>query len=214
MSKRTKMLLRENNAWEKKMLSQENQQVMTDIVVYIRSSAISEYEQEVARRDIMAMLAEGQVNGRTAAEVIGCDMQGFCDEVINALPPRSAKEQVLDVLREGLLAAAVLAVFWTGSGLVEMIAYGNWPYMAVTVGDVLSQVFIFFTAFFIFRSISRHAFDNNLKGLFLLVFIVLALSLLASLYLTHILFHIHILLLVVLMVLCYIGYKLLDARVD
>ena len=39
MSKRTKELLRENNAWEKENLSAENQHLMTNIVTYIRSAA-------------------------------------------------------------------------------------------------------------------------------------------------------------------------------
>ena len=59
MSKRTKELLRDNNAWEKENLSTENQHLMTNIVTYIRSAAISEYEQELVRRDVMAMLAAG-----------------------------------------------------------------------------------------------------------------------------------------------------------
>lgn len=101
MSKRTKELLRENNAWEKENLSAENQHLMTNIVTYIRSAAISEYEQELVRRDVMAMLAAGEREGRSAEEVIGDDAQAFCNEVIAALPPRPAGERALDALRQG-----------------------------------------------------------------------------------------------------------------
>lgn len=106
MSKRTKELLRDNNAWEKENLSAENQQLMTNIVTYIRSAAISEYEQELVRRDVMAMLAAGEREGRSAEEVIGDDAQAFCDEVIAALPPRPAGVQ-----RGGCDRRAALAVF-------------------------------------------------------------------------------------------------------
>ena len=64
--------------------------MMTEIVAYIRSANISEREQEMIIRDIMAMLAAGEREGRSAEEVIGDDAQAFCDEVIAALPPRPA----------------------------------------------------------------------------------------------------------------------------
>ena len=93
MSKRTKELLRENNAWEKKMLSKENQDVMTDIVVYLRSAPISEYEQELVRRDIAMMLAEGQVDGRSA-EAAGNSGRGAPDRA-RGLVVRDLRRQFL-----------------------------------------------------------------------------------------------------------------------
>ena len=214
MSKRTKELLRENNAWEKENLSAENQHLMTNIVTYIRSAAISEYEQELVRRDVMAMLAAGEREGRSAEEVIGDDAQAFCDEVIAALPPRPAGERALDALRTGLLAFVVLAVCWLGAGVVEMIPSDSWPYFPITVGDVISQVLIFVTAFIIFRGISRHTFDDKLGKLFVLIFGVLAASILASIFLTQFLCNVHILVFAVLLAVCFVGYKFLDARVD
>lgn len=88
MSKRTKELLRENNAWEKEKSFSGESALMTNIVVYIRSANLSEYEQELVRRDVMAMLAAGEREGRSAENVLGDDAQTFCDEVIAALPPR------------------------------------------------------------------------------------------------------------------------------
>ena len=214
MSKRTKELLRENNAWEKENLSAENQHLMTNIVTYIRSAAISEYEQELVRRDITHMLLDAQAEGRSAEEVIGDDAQAFCDEVIAALPPRPAGERALDALRTGLLAFVVLAVCWLGAGVVEMIPSGSWPYFPITVGDVISQALIFVTAFIIFRGISHHTFDDKLGKLFVLIFGVLAASILASIFLTQFLCNVHILVFATVLVICFILYKLIDARVD
>lgn len=214
MSKRTKELLRENNAWEKENLSAENQHLMTNIVTYIRSAAISEYEQELVRRDVMAMLAAGEREGRSAEEVIGDDAQAFCDEVIAALPPRPAGERALDALRTGLLAFVVLALCWSVFSAVDAIAEQHWPYFSLTVGDVISQALIFVTAFIIFRGISHHTFDDKLGKLFVLIFGVLAASILASIFLTQFLCNVHILVFAVLLAVCFIGYKFLDARVD
>lgn len=187
---------------------------MTEIVAYIRSANISEREQEMIIRDIMAMLAAGEREGRSADEVIGDDAQAFCDEVIAALPPRPAGERALDALRTGLLAFVVLAVCWLVFSAVDAIAEQHWPYFPLTVGDVISQALIFLTAFLIFRSISRHAFDDKMGKLFFLVFAALAISILSSIFLTQFLCNVHILVFAVLLAVCFIGYKFLDARVD
>ena len=214
MSKRTKELLRENNAWEKENLSAENQHLMTNIVTYIRSAAISEYEQELVRRDVMAMLAAGEREGRSAEDVIGDDAQAFCDEVIAALPPRSSGERALGNVRDGLLAFVVLGVIWLVSGAIDMAGHRAWPYLPLTLGDVIGQVLILAAAFYIFHSISRHAFDDKLGRLFVLVFVVLAASLLASIYLTTFLCNVHIAIVAGALIVFFAAYKVLDARVD
>lgn len=213
MSKRTKELLRANNALDAQ-LNKDNQQMMTNIVVYIRSANISEYEQELVRRDITHMLLDAQAEGRTAEEVIGDDAQAFCDEVIAALPPRPAGERALDALRTGLLAFVVLAVCWLVFSAVDAIIEQHWPYFPITVGDVISQALIFVTAFIIFRGISRHTFDDKLGKLFVLIFGVLAASILASIFLTQFLCNVHIFIIAAVLAICFILYKLIDARVD
>lgn len=213
MSKRTKELLRANNALDAQ-LNKDNQQMMTNIVVYIRSANISEYEQELVRRYVMAMLAAGEREGRSAEEVIGDDAQAFCNEVIAALPPRPAGERALDALRTGLLAFVVLALCWSVFSAVDAIAEQHWPYFSLTVGDVISQALIFVTAFIIFRGISHHTFDDKLGKLFVLIFGVLAASILASIFLTQFLCNVHILVFATVLVICFILYKLIDARVD
>lgn len=213
MSKRTKELLRANNALDAQ-LNKDNQQMMTNIVVYIRSANISEYEQELVRRDITHMLLDAQAEGRTAAEVLGEDAQAFCEAVIAALPPRSSGERALGNVRDGLLAFVVLAVCWLVFSAVDAIAEQHWPYFPLTVGDVISQALIFVTAFIIFRGISHHTFDDKLGKLFVLIFGVLAASILASIFLTQFLCNVHILVFAAVLVICFILYKFLDARVD
>ena len=187
---------------------------MTEIVAYIRSANISEREQEMIIRDIMAMLAAGEREGRSAEEIIGDDPHAFCDEVIAALPPRPAGERALDALRTGLLAFVVLAVCWLVFSAVDAIIEQHWPYFPITVGDVISQALIFVTAFIIFRGISRHTFDDKLGKLFLLIFCVLAASILASIFLTQFLCNVHIFIIAAVLAICFILYKLIDARVD
>lgn len=59
MRKKTKILLTENNRAEE-ALSPEGRALLTDIVVYLRSSRASTWEQEVVRRDITQMLLDAE----------------------------------------------------------------------------------------------------------------------------------------------------------
>ena len=108
----------------------------------------------------------------------------------------------------------VLAVCWLVFSAVDAIAEQHWPYFPLTVGDVISRALIFVTAFIIFRGISHHTFDDKLGKLFVLIFGVLAASILASIFLTQFLCNVHILVFATVLVICFIGYKFLDARVD
>lgn len=92
MSRRRKQLLAGNNRMEKK-LTEESCAVLTDIVVYLRGSDISCYEQEKVRRDITQMLIDGEHRGDDAGSVIGEDYQTFCDSVIAEIPKRTLREK-------------------------------------------------------------------------------------------------------------------------
>ncbi len=95
MKNKTKQLLEENNQAEK-ALSQEGQKLLTDLVVYLRGSRASVWEQEQVRRDITQMLLDAEKRGEKVESVIGPDPKSFCDEVIGgaARHARMEKESV------------------------------------------------------------------------------------------------------------------------
>ena len=84
MRKQTKLLLEENNRLEE-ALQPEARSLLTDVVVYLRGSRVSTWEQEQVRRDVTRMLLDAQARGEDAREVIGPDPRAFCDSVIEAL---------------------------------------------------------------------------------------------------------------------------------
>ena len=94
---RTKRLLRENNAFEKQ-LNPEFNAVLTDMVVYLRSAPVSEYNQELVRRDLGQMFLEAQLRGDGPETVIGGDYRQFCDQVLDQVPRLTARARALDGL--------------------------------------------------------------------------------------------------------------------
>lgn len=183
MRKRTKQLLEENNRAEK-ALNPEGQTLLTDVVVYLRSSRVSVWDQELVRRDITQMLLDAQVRGEDAQAVIGPDPKEFCDSVIQALPPMPRWERLLSALRDGLLAAAVLLTIWLAFGTVEgLLGVGSWPELTLTLGQLLSGVGILATAFGLVHWICRGSFSEREKKwpwvvLFFLFFVLLSLGIL------------------------------------
>ncbi|MEL7657597.1 MAG: hypothetical protein AAGU75_17015, partial [Bacillota bacterium] len=65
--------LRKENNGNDKLLSKENTLIMTDMVVYIRSSDLSDYDIEVIRRELFGMIYEAQLRNESAGQVIGDD---------------------------------------------------------------------------------------------------------------------------------------------
>lgn len=107
MTKKTKELNRVNRGLDKK-LKEENRQVMTDMICYIRGSYVPEYKQEVIWNDLLNMVLDAQERGESIEKVIGSDYKGFCDQVIENLPPRSRKNRVAAALDLAALCTSIL----------------------------------------------------------------------------------------------------------
>lgn len=144
---RTKQLMRENNAFER-ALSPEFNQVLTDMVVYLRSAPVSEYNQELVRRDIGRMFLDAQRRGDSPADVIGEDYRQFCDQVLAEVPRLTVRERVLDSLSASLVCLGAWGVIWLvnrgvrGMFFSDSAITGGWPDIPVTVGDLLVTVLI------------------------------------------------------------------------
>ena len=108
MNRVLRHILKENNRLSER-LSPENQQMETNIVVYLRASAISEYQQERVRRDILQMMLDGQARGDSMVDVLG-DGKAFCDALLEELPPRSLREKVVESLGNGGFYLGILAI--------------------------------------------------------------------------------------------------------
>lgn len=222
MSKRTDRLRKENNELEGQIQDQENLAVLTDLIVYIRSSNISPYDQEQVRRDIWEMIVEGERRGERAEDIIGEDYRGFCDRVIAEIPKVSGGEYVLSLIRDVLLAADVLLVIWFVFQLVEQgLGARTMPYFPVTTGNLTSTALCIAGAFLLFHTISKNTFhidgNSDKKGLFplfLLVFVLLLVCMGTNAFLTDTLFQVHALIAVGGMVVLFVLYKLLDAKLD
>ena len=142
MNKPARILRNENNKFEEK-LSKETNDVLTDIVVYIRSTSISEYNQERVRRDIGEMLFEGERRGMSAAEIIGDDYKAFCDAVMCEVPKLSKAQRVMTAVQEVLAGVIVLLAIWTVfSPIIQLIKKEPWYLLPLRLSDLITATVI------------------------------------------------------------------------
>ena len=142
MSKRLRNLRRENKR-AVEPLSTESTVLIADITDYIRSAPVRPFDQELARRDMIRMLADAEARSEPPEALIGADYRLMCDEIISAFPPPSGRYQLLALLRDVAFSLAVLLL------QPAMFAYAGWPSLTVNVGILFS----FCTLFFVLLSI-------------------------------------------------------------
>lgn len=215
MRRKTKLLLQENNRAEE-ALSAKGRELLTDIVVYLRGSRVSTWEQELVRRDITEMLLDAEARGDDAAAVIGPDPKEFCDEIIRALPPMPRWESLLCALRDGLLSAAVLMAIWLVSeALKVLLGAGSWPELTLTLGQLLSGAGILLTAFGVVYWICRRSFSvGEKKGPWALLFLIVFALLCMGIFLRQPVAVLSFPAAACIAAATFIVYKLMDARLD
>ena len=215
MRKKTKLLLEENNRAEE-ALSTKGKELLTDIVVYLRGSRISTWEQEQVRRDITQMLLDAERRGEEAQAVIGPEPKKFCDSIIAELPPMPRWESLLCTLRDGLLAAAILTALWFGFGVLEgVLGAGSWPELTLTIGQLISGAGILLTACGVVYWICRRSFSvGQKKGPWVLLFLALFALLSAGIFLRQPIATLPVPAAACVVVGLFVVYKLMDIRLD
>lgn len=148
MDRKTKLLNQHNNELDLQV-APHNQKAFTDIICYLRSAGISEYDQELVRQDLLEMILSAQVRGADIDSVLGTDYKEFCDNVIASLPPKTIKQKAIDffsnqpfdfrlsvslgdVISAGILvAAAMLLSGISQKSSLKMGKKASWPRAAV-----------------------------------------------------------------------------------
>lgn len=78
-----------------KSLAKENRKLFDKLCDVIDTAPIAINERLEAKWDILQMLLDAEHEGRSAQDVIGDDIEGFCQDVIQALPHLNQRERVL-----------------------------------------------------------------------------------------------------------------------
>ena len=164
MSKRLRKLRRENKR-ALEPLSTASTVLIDNITDYIRSAPVRPFNQELARRDMIRMLADAEARGEPPEAVIGADYRLMFDEIISAFPPPSGRYQLLALLRDVAFALAVLLL------TPALRAFDGWPVLTVDTGLVSFTAALFFVLLSIIVLLYRRPYVisilSNRRALFL-----------------------------------------------
>lgn len=220
MNKLAKELLKQNNSREK-AISDDNKDIYTNMVVYLRGSDLTEYSQEVVREDIIELIIDGQQRGDNIQKVMGGRYKEICDEIIEAMPKMTKKDKIMEHLGTSLIAIWILGLIALGKNLViSLISDESAFNFVLTVGDVITILAIILIANFIVWFITKTAFNlknNNkvvsfLKAWFI-VGVAFAITILGSIYFKTIIVTIPLWLATIIVMFIFVTSKIVNDKV-
>ncbi|RDU23360.1 DUF1129 domain-containing protein [Anaerosacchariphilus polymeriproducens] len=140
MNKKTKYLIKENKTREKE-INKENEDILTNIILYLRGSDLSRYNQEMVRADLIDMIIEGQKRGDDIQKVIGENYKEICDEIINSFPQKTYSEKIFQLISEIVLIMWVIGIISVVSDFIIISLITREPYeFNLTVGKIISGI--------------------------------------------------------------------------
>jgi len=220
MNKQTKELLKENNTREKAIFD-ENQEIYTNMIVYLRGSDLSEYDQEVVRADIIELILDGQQRGDNIEKVMGGRYKEICDEIIAAMPQKTKKDKVIDFLSVSLNALWILGIIALAKNLITgLISKAGFDFI-LTVGDIINGLAIILIANGVVWYITKTALNEKkeskvvsfLKS-WLIATAILTALMLSSLYLRTVAVNISLWLAAIAVILIFVTWKIIVRSID
>lgn len=89
---KAKQLIEENKR-KRELLTPENKQYYSDMLIYIRLNlSLSEQQSEEVLMEMLDHLLDGQKEGKSARDIFGNDPKGFADDIIENLPKGNKRE--------------------------------------------------------------------------------------------------------------------------
>lgn len=162
---REKELRKENNKKDK-LLTKENDRLLTDMIVYLHSGNLCEYDIEIIRKELLGMALEAQVRNDDFRNAVGENYKTFCDELMKSGRQKTKYEKALEWSYVLVFGIGVLFLYeFISGGILGGIKTG-WNNltleMPVSWGFALSTACCVPAAFMIFYFISKNSFEMNL----------------------------------------------------
>jgi len=174
-----KELIEENNR-KRELLSKENEQYYSGLLLYIRTSFNKpEQETEEILMEVLDHLLQAQEEGRTAEEVFGDDPKAYAQEIVGELPTAMPTEVIKLMFMAGFSFLGVFAL--TSGVLTTILSYGfnlghtvyQFHLGSLAVGIAASLLFVYLLIYGALTYIRWSAFrkTNKVKEFIIAFFI-------------------------------------------
>lgn len=164
MRKEIREILKLNNQREK-LINKENNEVYTNMIVYLRGSYIDEYNQEQVRADLIEMIIDGQNRGDDIKKIMGGKYKEICDEIIETFPKKTKKQKIMDTIHMTLTLILILLGISVAQSVIMNFTTGNNSYnYGVTLGNLLNMIIIIIISNVIVIYICKNSFKSSEKN--------------------------------------------------
>jgi len=175
MANLEKTLRKENNLSEKQ-LTKENNLILTDMIVYLHSSNLCEYDIEIIRKELIGMALEAQLREEGLSTVVGEDYKAFCDELIKNGRKKTSYETVLEFLYVVVFGGGALFFYEIIKNIIMVVSKKGLTNsvldLPISWGFVVSFVCAILFAYGIFTFVSKNSFELTDSKLHKFLFIV------------------------------------------
>lgn len=215
-----KKLRKENNKSETS-LSKSTNLILTDMIVYLHSSDLCEYDIEIIRKELIGMAEESQMRGQAFQDVVGEDYKGFCDDLIQNGRKKSKQEKFIEMAYVLIVGFGVLFIYEILSKTIIAAVKGvssDVLKMDISLGFVISSLCALIAANLIYLVFSKYAFELSMHKKYrigsVVLFSFLFTAMVAVRYFLNgvILCTLNWLFPMFLLICCYVMIKILDNR--
>ncbi|MEH7109365.1 DUF1129 family protein [Bacillus sp. JJ1764] len=159
-----KHLIEENNA-KRELLTPENKQYYSDMLIYIRLNlSLSQQYSEEVLMEMLDHLLDGQQEGKTARDIFGDDPKRYADEIIQNLPKEKKRKVipfilgiVFNLISWMMIARGITILIVSKFRNVENIVF---PFSSLIMLAII-LAFVLFEVWFIFRVIQNSLFNQS-----------------------------------------------------
>ncbi|SHI21410.1 hypothetical protein [Desulfosporosinus lacus] len=159
MANQLEKLRKENNVLDKQ-LSKENNTIIMDMVCYLRSSDLCEYDIENIRKELTGMALEAQLRNENFNDVAGDDYKALCDELMKNGRQKTLYEKALEILYVLVygIGTLYLAEILFSSTIINIFKFGQFA-MPITSGFLVSTFFAVVIAFSVYNYFTKNSFE-------------------------------------------------------
>ncbi|MBE6049337.1 MAG: hypothetical protein E7214_01405 [Clostridium sp.] len=154
--------LQKKNNKDEEAIYKENNDIYTNMIVYLRTSKINGYNQELVRQDLIQMILDGQERGDNIEKVIGGNYKEVCDEIIESMPKETKGEKLKSIFKLSLTLIWIIGIVVTIESILSKLVGKSleWNF-TLTVGELINGLVIIILANLIVTYICKTAFEEN-----------------------------------------------------
>lgn len=159
MANQLEKLRKENNELDKQ-LSKENNAILTDMVCYLRSSDLCEYDIEIIRKELTGMALEAQLRKKKFNDVAGEDYKALCGELMRNGRQKTLYEKALKILYIlvfGIGTLYLIEILFS-STIINIFKFRQFA-MPITSGFLISTFFAVVIAFGVYNYFTKKSFE-------------------------------------------------------